>query len=432
MQTSEWTIPSVSMADFEYDLPAERIAAYPLRERDASRLLVCHAQSHVIEHRTFADLPSLLPHDAMLVVNDTRVVRARIVVHKQTGGRVEFFLLDPVEPSIDPAIALGAHGETTWRCLVGGARKLRGAGSMQHRLGSGDVLTTEIAGEDEDGFLVRFRWSGDRSFAEVLEAAGRVPLPPYIKRDPEATDVADYQTVYAEFAGSVAAPTAGLHFTTRVLERIVEKGIRIARLTLHVGAGTFRQVKSSDARLHEMHQERISVSSHALEQLIAHAHRRSTSAGSPFVVVGTTSLRTLESLYWFGVRLLAHDGADSLDELFVDQWDSYRLEQTIDDLPKVSDALESINAWRRARGAERIEGTTRIMIVPGYRARVCDALITNFHQPGSTLILLVGALLGRNLWREVYDNALVSGCRFLSFGDSSLLILDDARMSLRA
>ncbi|HVK37614.1 MAG TPA: S-adenosylmethionine:tRNA ribosyltransferase-isomerase [Candidatus Kapabacteria bacterium] len=428
MTHSSWSKPSVALADFEYELPADRIAAWPLAQRDRSRLLVCRARTGTLEHHTFADLPSLLPADALLVVNDTRVVRARIVMRKPTGGRVEFFLLEPMAPSHDPAIALGAHAESTWRCLVGGARRVRSISTITHTLPGGETLSAELVDEDAEGFRVRFRWSGGETFAELLEAAGRVPLPPYIKREAEEQDAETYQTVYAELAGSVAAPTAGLHFTPRVLDELREKGIQTARLTLHVGAGTFRQVKGDRADEHEMHRERVSVRGATIERLIEHARRRRDGDGAPFVIVGTTSLRTIESLYWFGARLVA---GESSEELSVGQWDPYRLEQTAPVLPDIVEALEAVDRWRADAGLEHVEGSTGIMIVPGYRVRACDALVTNFHQPGSTLVLLVGALLGRDLWRSVYDAALADGYRFLSYGDSSMLVLDDARVSKR-
>ena len=419
------------MSDFDYDLPADRIAAYPLARRDRSRLLVCDASSGGIEHRVFADLSTLLPDDTLLVVNDTRVVRARIVVKKPSGGRIEFFLLEPTAPSIDPAIALSTTQSTTWRCLIGGARRARATGAITQTLPGGTVLSAEIVGEDEEGFIVTFSWTGALSFSEILEDAGQVPLPPYIKREADATDAQSYQTVYAALEGSVAAPTAGLHFTPELLASLESRGISIARVTLHVGAGTFRQVKSQRAGDHEMHQERISIDEATLATLIEHARRRRDSSGSPFVVVGTTSLRTLESLYWFGVRLMAGECTEEKsDELQVEQWDPYRLEQLRVNLPPADEALAIVDAWRHARGLRRIEGVTRIMIVPGYRTRMCDALITNFHQPASTLILLVGALLGRDLWKRAYDEALVRGYRFLSYGDSSLLVLDPHRFHM--
>jgi S-adenosylmethionine:tRNA ribosyltransferase-isomerase len=411
-------IPSVSLSDYSYDLPESRIAPFPLAERDTSRLLVCDIPSGRIDHRTFSELPSLIPSDAMLILNDTRVVRARIVMHRPTGGRVEIFLLDPLEPSHDPALALAAHGECIWSCMIGGARKVAGGGGLHGTFGEDGEFSATVEGRVEDGFRVRFKWRPESlTFAEVLEAVGRIPLRPYIKRDETDADDVTYQTVYAEQEGAVAAPTAGLHFTPTTLSSLTSKGVQITRVTLHVGAGTFKQVKGDDVTAHQMHQERIAVSAGTLGAMIAHAKRRRDSLSSPFVIVGTTSLRTLESLYWFGARLLAHDDVGE-DELVVEQWDPYRLSR--EHLPDLVDALVAVDHWRGDRDA--VTGRTRILIVPGYEFRCCDALVTNFHQPGSTLILLVGALLGHSLWKRVYDEALANGYRFLSYGDSSLLV----------
>lgn len=413
-------IPSVSLADYSYDLPDDRIAPFPLQQRDASRLLVCDVRDGSINHRSFGDLPSLIPSDALLVLNDTRVVRARIVMYRPTGGRIEIFLLDPVEPSHDPAIALTAQGEAVWSCMIGGARKLVAEGELHSQFGDGGTFSATVESRVDDGFRVRFRWTPESlTLAEVLEEVGRVPLPPYIKRDATADDAATYQTVYAEQEGAVAAPTAGLHFTPTTLDVLRERGVRIERVTLHVGAGTFKQVKDEDVAGHQMHQERIAVTSATLAAMIAHAERRERSYAAPFVIVGTTSLRTVESLYWFGAGLIFGDVVEGA-ELVVEQWDPYRLTAEMDALPTLVEALYAVDRWRDDR--ESVSGRTRILIVPGYEFRCCDALITNFHQPGSTLILLVGALLGRELWRRVYREALAEGYRFLSYGDSSLLI----------
>jgi S-adenosylmethionine:tRNA ribosyltransferase-isomerase len=418
-------IPSVSLAEYDYDLPESRIAPHPLAERDRSRLLLCDIPSGSIEHHRFSDIVSIIPPDAMLLVNDTRVVRARIIMHKATGGRVEIFLLDPLEPSHDPAIALASHGEGVWCCMIGGAKKIVAGGELKgtfrHDRSAG-TITASIEGKAADGYLVRFRWTPESlSFAEVLEAVGRVPLPPYIRREATEEDAESYQTVYAEQEGAVAAPTAGLHFTPRLLDALRGRGVRFERLTLHVGAGTFKQVKGDDLAGHEMHQERIVVSAGTLGALIGHAERRRLSSGCPIVIVGTTTLRTVESLYWFGAKLLAGECADA-DELVVEQWDPYRLAAEHPVLPDLIDALVAVDRWRLQHGLDDVVGRTRILILPGYQFRCCDALLTNFHQPGSTLILLVGALLGRELWRRVYDAAMEGGYRFLSYGDSSLLI----------
>ena len=420
-------IPRVSLADFHYDLPEERIALHPLAQREQSRLLVSSgADDGQITHRTFADLPSLIPSDALLVINNTRVVRARIVMRKPTGGRVEIFLLEPIEPSHDPAIALAARGGALWQCMIGGAKRLRQDGRIQGAFQFGPErgsLSATVEAAGAEGYAVRFEWTPEHlTFAEVLEGIGRIPLPPYIRRDAVNTDAVAYQTIYAEHEGAVAAPTAGLHFTPEILEAAEAKGIAIEQVTLHVGAGTFKQVKGGRIEEHEMHQERISVTREALQRLRLQAGRRMDVDGAPLVLVGTTTLRTLESLYWFGVRLLRSDGgAGELEELSVGQWDPYRLAADDEPLPNLHDSLDAVEQWRSRLGINPITGQTRILIVPGYRFHCCDALITNFHQPDSTLILLVAAWLGKESWRRVYDTALAEGYRFLSYGDSSLL-----------
>jgi S-adenosylmethionine:tRNA ribosyltransferase-isomerase len=415
-------LPDVSLSDYWYELPEDRIPPFPLAERDASRLLHCDLRWGSIEHRRFSDIVTLIPPDALLVVNDTRVVRARILLQKPTGGRVEAFLLDPLEPSPDPAVTLAARGESQWCCMIGGARKIvyggELVGSFSLPEGHGE-LRAVIETKLPDGYRVRFRWTpAELSFAEVLEAIGRIPLPPYIRRESTEEDAVTYQTVYARQEGAGAAPTAGLHFTPGVLQGLRARGVRVEQVTLHVGAGTFKQVKGDDVAGHDMHQERISVSRATLAALIEQTVRQRGSERAPFVVVGTTTLRTLESIYWFGARILAGDKAPG-DELVVEQWDPYRLAERA---PTLHDALVAVEDWRAARGLDAVVGRTRILIVPGYSFRCCDALVTNFHQPGSTLILLVAAFLGRELWRRVYQEALDNGYRFLSYGDSSLLV----------
>lgn len=411
---------------FHYHLPDDRIALRPLAERDGSKLLVCDVRDSSISHRTFRDLPFLLPNDALLVLNDTRVVRARIVMRKPTGGRVEFFLLEPIAPSHDPAIALAAQGEATWNCMVGGARRLRQGSSVEGRFlmnGEEFQLVATILDSVPDGRAVRFEWFPvEVSFADLLDAAGSIPLPPYIHRPADETDSETYQTVYAQQSGAVAAPTAGLHFTDQTFAQLQQRGIQTAQVTLHVGAGTFKQVKGEVAE-HDMHEEQISITTQALRLLIEQGKRQQKSENAPFVMVGTTSLRTVESLYWFGVRLLRNDGdARASQELSVAQWDPYRLMETNPNLPLPDEAFSAVDQWRSQQQKERITGRTKILIVPGYQFRACDVLITNFHQPGSTLILLVGAFLGQTLWQNVYKTALQEGYRFLSYGDSSLLI----------
>ncbi len=426
-------VPRVSLSDYEYELPEERIATHPMPDRARSRLLVCRVGADTVHHRRFDSIVELIPPGAMLVLNDTRVVRARLVLHKQTGGRVEFMLLEPLDPSRDPAVTLATTRETVWICMIGGAKKLRGSNQVTTVIGSGVgaiELSAIVEERLEEGFRVRFRWTpATLSFAELLEHAGRMPLPPYIKREVTDEDLSTYQTVYAEREGAVAAPTAGLHFTDAVLGELERRRVAIRRVTLHVGAGTFKQVEGDMVHAHRMHRERISVSGDTLRTLSDHARRREH-GGHPFVIVGTTSLRTLESLYWFGARLLL-DG-DNPIEMNLEQWDPYRLTDEHPVLPSVSEALDRVEEWRADLGVEAVTGRTGLLIVPGYEFKACDALITNFHQPGSTLILLVGAMMGRRLWRRAYHEALTEGYRFLSYGDASLIVLDDERMSCRS
>lgn len=411
---------------FDYHLPEDRIAVRPLAQRDGSKLLLCDARNGSVAHHTFRQLPALLPADSLLVMNDTRVVRARIVMRKPTGGRVEFFLLEPVAPSHDPAITLAACGMATWNCMVGGARRLRQGVLVEGTFlmeGKEVQLSATLLGPAPDGFAVRFQWSpAGLPFADLLDAAGSIPLPPYIHRPADESDSESYQTVYAQQSGAVAAPTAGLHFTNQIFAELQRRGIQTARVTLHVGAGTFKQVKGEIGE-HDMHEERIAVAAGMMRALIEQGKRQRESVGAPFVMVGTTSLRTVESLYWFGVRLLRNDGdARGASELSVAQWDPYRLAESDPALPLPDEAFAAVEGWRSSQQMEAVTGRTKILIVPGYRFRACDALVTNFHQPGSTLILLVGAFLGHDLWQQVYQAALREGYRFLSYGDSSLLI----------
>ena len=397
--------------DFHYDLPAERIAPEPLPDRAASRLLVSRAG--VISDQTFRDLPAELPPDALLIFNDTRVVRARLLAKRPTGGAVELFCLEPVAPHRTLELALQQTGSCTWRCLVGNGRRWKDGPVMLDFSFAGQPATlwaerqaTEAGGES----LIDFRWEpASLPFAEVLRAAGHLPLPPYLHRSDTAADAVRYQTVYAAHEGAVAAPTAGLHFTPEVLAELAARGIATGHITLHVGAGTFQPVKAETMASHPMHAEPIIVQASLLRQLLAHRPR-------PVIAVGTTSLRTLESLYWLGA-VLARAPAGPGASLQVGQWQPY--EDGGDIAPEA--ALLALLAHLEATGSSAIEASTRLLIAPGYRFRLVQGLITNFHQPESTLLLLVAALLGPG-WRAVYDHALAQGYRFLSYGDSSLLL----------
>lgn len=434
----------IDIADYRYPLPEERIALYPSAERDASKLLV-YRGGEVRESR-FARLGDHLPADTLLIMNDTKVVHARLVFHKGAepaaveapaalGARVEIFCLEPLQPA-DIAQAFAARGGVEFLCLIGNNKKWKGgdlcmAFTVQGRR---EVLRATRLRAQGDAFAVRFSYAADLSFSEVLEASGKVPLPPYIHRQAEASDAGRYQTVFARHDGSVAAPTAGLHFTENLLAALTRKGITQARLTLHVGAGTFKPVKDGEIGGHAMHREYVSVPAATVAAL-----REAVTAGRPVVPVGTTSMRSLESLYWWGVSLidapqrpaaLASDtagvsaasggdgGAEPLFELA--QWTPYETYGGRLPYPPAQ-VLSALTDYLQGTGAEAVSGYTALMIAPGYPFAFCRGLVTNFHQPQSTLLLLVAALVG-DRWREVYDYALAHGFRFLSYGDGCLFL----------
>ena len=398
--------------DFHYELPAARIAPEPLPDRAASRLLVSRAG--VLTDKVFRDLPGELPPDTLLIFNDTQVVRARLLAHRPTGGAVELFCLEPVAPHRALELALQQTGAATWRCLVGNGRRWKSGPVTLDFSFAGQPATlwaerqaTEAGGES----LIDFRWEpSSLPFAEVLRAAGHLPLPPYLHRPDTAVDAVRYQTVYAAHEGAVAAPTAGLHFTPELLAELAARGIATGRVTLHVGAGTFQPVKADTMADHPMHAEPIIVQASLLRQLLAHRPR-------PVIAVGTTSLRTLESLYWLGAALVRQPAPGAA--LAVAQWQPYEAVAEPAITPEM--ALQALLDHLDAAGTDALEASTRLLIAPGYRFQLVQGLITNFHQPESTLLLLVAALLGPG-WRTVYDHALTHGYRFLSYGDSSLLL----------
>ncbi len=400
-----------TVEDLNYILPDHYIAKYPLAQRNSSKLLVYNRGE--ISQRTFRDLPSLIPSDMMMVFNDSRVVQARLVFEKSTGSKIEIFCLEPYDPR-EYYQAFQQTSTCTWKCLVGNAKKWK-SGTLAMEVASGSrgkknsiIIKAEKTGRDKDAFIIRFRWSGGNvNFGEILEKAGHTPIPPYLNRDAEPQDRRTYQTVYSLIDGSVAAPTAGLHFTNALLDQLDRKGIARLNLTLHVGAGTFQPVSSEDPTKHPMHAEHFYVSRRALQNLLDHP--------GGILAVGTTTTRVLESLYWLGLYL-----SDSLqrseNQIFLDQWDAYEI------IPgNRRDSLRQLLMFMEEKGLEMLEGKTRLMIVPGYRFGMVDRMITNFHQPGSTLLMLVAAFIG-NDWKQVYDYALANGFRFLSYGDSSLLI----------
>jgi S-adenosylmethionine:tRNA ribosyltransferase-isomerase len=399
---------ALSITDYCYQLPDARIAKYPLSERDTSKLLIY--KDGDISQKVFKDLPSLLQPNDCLVFNDTRVIHARIHFQRQTGAQIEILCLEPMEPA-EVSEAFTCTKSTIWKAMVGNAKRWK-TGEVLTRTITSETdtyqLNVEMSGKETDAFVVRFWWDSELTFAEVLDDVGILPLPPYLNRDTEQEDEERYQTVYAEADGSVAAPTAGLHFTQSVFKDLQKQQVESVFVTLHVGAGTFKPVKSDTMQDHEMHKERIVVSANAIEKM------RSAAENNRIIAVGTTSLRTIESIYWFGVKLLAQY---EMKGFFVGQWEPYEL---ADKTVEVSVALDAVLEWMRKNGQSYLSGYTQILIAPGYQIRMANALITNFHQPQSTLLLLVAALIGKD-WRRVYDYALDKDFRFLSFGDSSIL-----------
>ena len=407
----------IRISDYDYPLPDSRIARYPLAERDTSKLLIYNKGE--ISHRTFSDLPDLIPEGELMVFNNTRVIQARLHFRKETGALIEVFLLEPHAPA-DYEQMFQADSQCEWLCLVGNLKKWKG-GILSRRFNVGTTtvtLTAERLGVKGNSHIVRFGWDNNAvHFADILDAAGELPIPPYLNRDTEESDKTTYQTVYSKIKGSVAAPTAGLHFTPAVLQRLDERGVERAELTLHVGAGTFRPVKTEDISGHSMHTEYISVNKEILERLLAHRCKATA--------VGTTSVRTLESLYYIGCHILAHPEAVTDDDLHVRQWEPYQTlcADTSHTLtpPSAEDAVRAVAAYLDRHGMEVLHASTQIIIAPGYEYKIVRRLITNFHQPKSTLLLLVSALVGER-WHDIYDYALDNGFRFLSYGDSSLLI----------
>lgn len=398
----------IRIEEYNYTLPQEKIAKFPLAERDQSKLL--YLSGNIPEEKKFTDLPDLLPANSLLVFNETKVIRARMLFRKETGALIEIFCLEPVEPVNDFQLAFQQTSSVVWKCLVGNAVRWK-EGKLSRKLVSskGDFLiNAEMVEKLSDSFLVRFSWEPSSVlFSEIVEKSGLVPLPPYLHRDAVETDSVRYQTVYARFDGSVAAPTAGLHFTEDTFKKLEQKGMDICWLTLHVGAGTFRPVISETISRHEMHTEKIVVSRKTLVQI--------ANKLDDFVIpVGTTSMRTLESLYWMAVKLT--NGNSSME---VDQWDPYQIKVA----PEFTagKAFQVLIEFLDLNKSDELKGATRLMIAPGYQFKIAKGLVTNFHQPKSTLLLLVSALIGQQ-WQEVYHFALQNNFRFLSYGDSCLFL----------
>lgn len=399
-------VKDISIEAYDYPLPDDRIAKYPLAERDASKLLVL--KDNVISESQFKHVGEYLPKDALLVFNETKVIRARLQFHKTTGSRIEVFCLEPEQ---DYQMAFSACSPVRWKCLVGNAKRWKeGKLSMELSVKGEKVsLFAERLAHNDQYSEIEFSWLPEHlSFAAVLEAAGEIPLPPYLHRDAEPDDRDRYQTVFARYDGSVAAPTAGLHFTQPLIAELRDEGFGFDEVTLHVGAGTFRPVATETIGEHAMHSETIIVRKSLIENLIQHF-------GKPVIPVGTTSTRTLESLYWIGVML--KEQGDALRPLHVEQWFPYETHAPL----SATEALQGILAYLDKHGLTRLEASTALMIAPSYKMHIITGLITNFHQPKSTLLLLVSALIGER-WKDCYRFALDHGFRFLSYGDSCLFL----------
>ncbi len=400
----------LSILDYTYTLPEEKIASYPLPQRDKSKLLI-YQQEQVTEDFYF-NLHHHLPANSLLVFNNTKVVEARLLFQKSTGSNIEIFCLEPDEQYADITTAMLQNEKVYWKCLVGGAKKWKEEWLQKTIAWQNEVinLTAKIVAKRNDYFLIEFNWHNVQlSFAEILHLAGIIPLPPYIKRNTEEKDKETYQTIYAKHDGSVAAPTAGLHFTENLMQQLQQKNIKPCYVTLHVGAGTFKPVKAATMQEHEMHAEFIDVGIDFIQLLKDNTQNK-------IVAVGTTSLRTIESLYWLGVKLIEANNKIALEDLVIEQWDAYELPQDI----SIQTALNHLFNWMQTNQLTRLVTKTQIIIAPSYQLKVADGLITNFHQPQSTLLLLVAAIVG-NKWKTIYDYALQNNFRFLSYGDGSLL-----------
>jgi S-adenosylmethionine:tRNA ribosyltransferase-isomerase len=400
-------LQKINIEDYDYELPEDRIAQYPVKERDSSKLLLYI--NGKISQDSFRNIGDHLPGNSLLVFNNTRVIRARLLFKKETGAAIEIFCLEPLLPA-DYEQSFGSLNPVEWKCIIGNLKKWKSgilASSFilkgkQYELSAGKVKP------EGDTWRIRFSWNPEGiSFSDVTEAAGHIPLPPYVKREDESEDNIRYQTVYSRIKGSVAAPTAGLHFTDNVLARINSKGIRSVELTLHIGAGTFKPVKTNDISKHEMHCEHFFVTRELIELLLSFRGR--------IIAIGTTSVRTLESLYWIGVRLVKSPEENA--DLNIGQWEPYEQETKV----TLLESLEALLEFIKKRRVTFLHGSTRIMIVPGYKFRVINGMVTNFHQPRSTLLLLISAWVGDD-WQKIYTFAIKNRFRFLSFGDSSLLI----------
>ena len=397
------SVKQINISDYNYELPDERIAKFPLEKRDSSKLLTY--TSGAVSTNTFSSLPEILPAGSCLVFNNTRVIQARLEFFKSTGSRIEIFCLEPHMPAAYEQ-SFSSTESCVWKCMVGNLKKWKGEVLCKQVLVGEEQLVLQAERLETSGntSFIKFSWNTGCSFSEILDALGELPIPPYLNRKTQESDKTTYQTVYSKIKGSVAAPTAGLHFTPEVISALHGKGMKTMELTLHVGAGTFQPVKAEEIGGHAMHAEKIEVSREFIENLIQNLGH--------IVAVGTTSVRTLESLYYLGVQLHSGD-----TKLLVNQWEPYEADKVLTS----REALEAILNYMHETQSNILYATTQIMIVPGYKFNIVNILITNFHQPKSTLLLLLAAFVGQK-WRELYSYALENDYRFLSYGDSSVLM----------
>jgi S-adenosylmethionine:tRNA ribosyltransferase-isomerase len=402
----------IEIKDYDYELPAERIASHPLPKRDESKLLVYRNQK--IEESIFKNISEYIPKDSILIFNDSKVVKARILIENSAGQKIEIFCLEPIQPSREFQMAFSATKKCKWLCMVGNAKKWKEDTIIHNFFTKGKVVELRVRkSEPVNGvYEIDFEWNPvEMTFSEVLMRVGHIPLPPYIKREDQKSDAERYQTVYANLEGSVAAPTAGLHFTGEVLEELKAKGVDEEFVTLHVGAGTFQPVKSEKIGGHNMHGEKFFVSRTLIEKVLNHGDKK-------IIAAGTTSARTIESLYWLGVKLIENSSVQT-NKLKVTQWEAYENKDT--KRYSAEDAMQALTDYMKFNDIAALECETEIIISPGYNFKLIDGLITNFHQPKSTLLLLIAAFTNGK-WKDIYDYAMKNNFRFLSYGDSSLIL----------
>ena len=404
---------NISIHDYSYLLPDDKIALHPVAERDNAKLLLYDNGN--ISEDSFKNIHQYIPPNSLLIFNDTKVIKARILFKKATGGSIEIFCLEPAEVISEYSTVMNKRGSTRWKCMIGGAAKWKEGGlEKQLKIKNEELrISVKLIEKLSNAYVAEFSWTPVHlTFAEVLEAAGDIPLPPYIKRSTDIADIERYQTIYARDEGSVAAPTAGLHFTENIFEELDKKKINRDFVTLHVGAGTFKPVKSATLQDHEMHAEWIEVNVEVIKKILSHAE-------NTIIAVGTTSLRTLESLYWLGLKAYLQPGITALQ---LRQWEIYE-EPLINNTIPAKQALLALLKWLQQNNCNKLFTSTQVLIAPGYKFKIAGALVTNFHHPQSTLLLLVAAAIGKD-WKKVYDYALENNFRFLSYGDGSLLFIN--------